>query len=191
MFKRLSIAAVLLASLSGIVPASAGKALVRRSVTFSADPCHVVCPWWVDTGSSVPGDPATFDPLTHPLPVLDSEIESGCTSPGPAGSYDDLTVRAPKSARWLIFEAWPSVDWDIFVCMAARGPGDRYVAHGANSAADIDPNDPPSDTELACSLGVGCAESATARIRGGARYILRAYNWSDPDDLPARYTFTR
>jgi hypothetical protein len=100
-------------------------------------------------------------------------------------------VRAPKKASWLIFEAWPSVDWDILICRAAPGPGDAYVAHGANSAADIDPDDPPSDTELACAIGVGCAETATARIRGGARYILRAYNWSDPEDLPARYTFER
>ena len=175
------------------------KTLKRKNVTFSADACHVTCPYWLDP-SSVP-DPAKIDPTADdPVPwllqaegLLITDDQMWCEDNGIA-SWDQIKVRAPKKAELLIFQAWPEVDWDIAVCRVARGGKLKFLAFSANS---IDPTDPvgyvnniATDPNTLCAVAsISCEEKVTVSVRGGKKYVLRAYNWADPSDLRARYTF--
>lgn len=193
MMKKLLLAAIGISLVLGMAPADAkrNKVLRARNVSFSAVACTVVCPWWTNT-AALPNenvDPAKYDPTAVAL----ADIDTGCTHPSPEASYDDVRVRAPKGAKWLTFKAWPEMDWDIFVCRPARGPGDRFVAYSANSIGpdEVDPTQGMNEEQILCFAGVGCDESVTVKVRAGRIYILRAFNWGDVNDLPARYIFTR
>lgn len=189
MLKKLMVIILMAALAFAILPA--GARVRARHVSFSAQPCTVTCPWFVNTGA-LPSDATKVDPATYdPLDVVLTDIKMGCTSPGPEGTYDDIRVRVPRGMNWLIFDAWPVVDWDIFVCSGKRGPGDRFHAYSANSMDPEGIDDEISRGEGICSAGVGCAERISMRVRPGRRYILRAYNWADAEDLRARYVFRR
>jgi hypothetical protein len=93
-----------------------------------------------------------------------------CTEPFPPGSYEDKILRAPKGAKLLRFQAYPVTDWDVAFCT----PGNKYISFAANTATD-------------CQFG--CVETANIKVKAGKRYLIRAYNWSDTDPLPAKYWF--
>lgn len=89
---------------------------------------------------------------------------TACSDPAPDGSYADKVVVAPRGANTLIFTASPVVDWDTFICFGRAMLGRSL-------------------------RGAGEQEVILANVRAGRRYILRAYNFSDVDDLPASYVF--
>ena len=184
MVKKAALAAVITALALSSLPANA--ALKKQNLTFSATPCGPACAYWVNPEYAP--DPTTADPTTaDPLDLVDVVIppeDAPCTNPSPEGSYDDVVVRAPLKASLLRFEAWPEVDWDIFICQKTK-KGMKHLATGANT---IDEESITSEEDL-CAIGIGCYERADAAVKGGKRYILRAYNWSDPSDLRARVTF--
>jgi len=183
--KRLALAAVL----ALVVPASADTSPeqldVWREVTFTAPiPCSVVCPYWVDTlnqdadgdgnediAFSACGNPGGADGSIGMTPELVRE-----------GSIfdDELVGSAPPGALVLIFHSTPAVDWDTFICST---DGEELAA-GANSLGE-------PCTFVAPPFPTGCPEWAVTGVEGGEQYVLRAYNWSDPLPLLARYCFSR
>ncbi len=185
MVKKFALAAVIGALALSTLPANA--ALKKKNLTFSANPCGPACAYWVNPAYAP--DPTTGDPTTaDPLDLIDVVIppeDAPCTNPSPEGSYDDVVVRAPLKASLMRFEAWPEVDWDIFICKKTR-KGVKHLATGANTLGDG-----ATTEEDLCAVGIGCYERADAPVKGGKRYILRAYNWSDPSDLRARVRFFR
>lgn len=197
--------AILLASIGALVLAltpAQSKTLERKDVTFSAEPCHITCPYWMDP-TSVP-DPAKFDPTTSdPAPwllgvegVVLTDDQMWCGDNGLA-NYDELKVRAPKKADMLVVRAWPEVDWDIAVCRVTPSGKLRFMAYSANSTFPEDPTDPigtfndivTAPNMLCQGASLSCPEKVGVAVKGGKRYVIRAYNWFDPADLPARYTF--
>lgn len=159
-----------------------------QAVTFRAPaPCSFVCPYWVNTlNHDVDGDGA-------------EEIAFGaCDNPGGTGGtigavpgafqrgtiYDDVVVGpAPEGTQLLIFESFPAVDWDTFICSTDG----RELAAGGNH---LDPTTCRSPLGPTDPIPTGCMETAITQALPGATYILRAYNWSDPLPLEARYCFS-
>jgi hypothetical protein len=201
MIKKATVA-VLIAGLGLTLMPAQAKALARKNITFTAEvPCHFVCAYW--TNPLFAPDPTTFDPTTddpeafadraadRALLTAHAGTPAGCTHPTPEGSYDDKVVKAPKKATWLVFEAWPEVDWDIFVCAAPKKgkTGSRYITSGANSAGAVGGSGDDLCSQTADTLG--CPEKIQISVKAGRKYVLRAYNWADPSPLRARYSFYR
>jgi hypothetical protein len=162
---------------AALMPAHA-KTLMSKQVTFAANPCAAICAYQVPFPTD-PNKVSTFDPKKFDATKYDPTVDptaQACTEPFPAGGYKDVVVRAPKGAHYLIFAGTPTVDWDLFVCAKPHtGNNGPMIAYSANS--DLQ----------ACQ--VGCAERAFARVVQYRYYVLRAYNYSDPDSLVATYRF--
>ena len=143
------------------VPGDA-RTIKSKRVTFEAPVmCTVICAYWLEGFNS---------------DIRESGVKfHECRWPFPAGAYDDVVVRAPAGADLIQFTASPAVDWDIFICKyPARGGKGKTLDTGANTATECQ---------------IACPESATAGVEPGKRYVLRAYNWSDPLPLKGRYRF--
>lgn len=162
---------------------------VWQPVTFTAPvPCSMVCPYWLDTANhDADGDGA-------------EEIAfSACGNPGGTGGsadaipgayqegtiYDDVTVGpGPDEATVLIFESFPAVDWDTFIC-SIEGVELAAGSNHLNPDTCTDPLGPYSP------IPTGCSEQAVINVRTeGSSYILRAYNWSDVMPLEGRFCFS-
>lgn len=156
--RKMAAGALALGVLAGSWQAHAGQTK-PKSVTFEAlVPCTVVCSYWLP-------DPPDRIPF-----VAGDGAPYACNSPFPEGSYDQITVTAPARATLLRIDAFPVVDWDVYVCTPSGG----LVAEGATAAVD-------------CPYG--CKESISALVKPGKKYVIRAYNWSDYEPLPAKYWF--
>lgn len=171
-------------TLFALQPAQA-KTIKKKTVTFAwVPPCATVCSYNINL-NALPSDPADA-PSADPLDLL-GETANGCTDPGPAGSYVDIIVTAPKGARALTLAAVPTVDWDTFICAKPKAgkTGSKLLAAGVNPAADAESAEP------GCILGIpACPEKAVAAVKPGIKYVLRAFNYSDPLDLVGTYTFS-
>ena len=194
--RKILILTAIVAAFASMVPAQAGTTY-RRTATFKGTPCAATCAYWVPKAPSapsapkVPADPTTADPVAFadkvldiPFGVIDStdSQSAACTAPSPAGSFADVVATAPKGTNYLVFSATPTVDWDLFICAKpTRGNNGKLLAVGANPVADA--NDPT----MTCAIG--CYEEVHIPVVAGRKYVLRAYNWSDPDNLTAKYTF--
>jgi hypothetical protein len=173
LMRKLLILVVALAAMAAVVPANAYTIKTGKKI-YSADPCAVACSYW---GFDIPADPTKIDPMTYdPETIIDGE-RFACTKPSPAGSWGDLVVTAPTGANLLKFYGTPEGDWDLFICSKPSvGNNGRLLASGANDASD--PN---------CIMG--CPESVRIPVKAGRKYVLRAYNWLDTENLTARYAF--
>lgn len=121
------------------------------------------------------------------------DLFKACENPFPEQSFVDVvTVPAPplpsgKKRVLLQLEAFPQVDWDTFICgMLSDGSHNGgQLAQGANTFAE------PCDNLLGPEnlAPIGCKEKAIAPVESGKQYVLRAYNWLDVADCPARYSW--
>jgi len=183
---------VLLASIATTLPSIADTPAeqlnIWREVTFTAPiPCTVVCPYWLDmTNTDVDGNGSEdiwFQACGNPSGTADALEDA--PKPIQRGTvYDDVLVGpAPEGAAVLIFDSTPAVDWDTFICSLDG----EELANGANILGEhcggpLGPQNP---------VPTGCRERAVTLAAQGVEYILRAYNWSDPLPLRARYCFSR
>ncbi|MFA5891278.1 MAG: hypothetical protein WDA27_10095 [Actinomycetota bacterium] len=124
---------------------------------------------------------------------IPENLYKACENPFPPGSYVDIVTKpAPKipdGKRKVILqlESFPQVDWDTFICgMLSDGSHNGgEMARGANAFAE--PCDNLQGPESL--LPVGCKEKAMSPVEPGKQYVLRAYNWMDVADCPARYSW--
>src|SRR5688572_6467037 len=122
--KKMILGMTLVALALSLQPASA-KTLTRRSVTFEAAvPCTTLCAYnvdwrFVDDEAVAETKGTQAGPVYKTAPVrgpFRSTSPQACSNPFPAGSYDDVVVTAPRYSRTLVFQIYPSVDWDSFIC---------------------------------------------------------------------------
>ena len=178
--KRTLVAAIVAAALSAF-PAHAGfKTVQTKAVRFKAvTPCFTACSYYVS-----PHDPATAATAIAFEEDFHKQQSYACTNPGPAGSWRDLVLTAPKGATHLKVEATPDVDWDLVLCGKPH--------HGNNGkllAWEKQERSPSLDEEDPCV--VGCKDTLLIKVKAGTKYVLRAYSWIDPNDLVARYWFMK
>jgi len=181
--RKTMMAALLALTLAPSAGARANDLGVWHEITFNAPiPCSMVCPYWLnqlnqDLDANGKED-IRFDPCASPDGTADS-LSDVPGLPFTKGTiYDDVVVGpAPEGVRVLEWEFVPAVDWDGFICVWL--PGD--VA-GEELRVDC-------ECVLEPWCPVACAERHVIEVFAGRRNILRAYNWSDPMPLTARYRF--
>lgn len=170
--RKFLLAATALSMLLAFTPSqAASKTITKKAITFrAATPCTAICAY--QTGP-LSDDVAATAGVGNPI----GGKFDACGAPFPAGSWADVVVTAPRLANTLVFRIFPAVDWDSFICTKPARGKSRQLATGANS---VDPT---------CLYG--CEEEVSIRVRPGTKYILRAFNFSDPYVLPADYRFLR
>ncbi|MFA5891277.1 MAG: hypothetical protein WDA27_10090 [Actinomycetota bacterium] len=142
--------------------------------------------------------PVTFDGATPCGPACaywPATTEAGfkaCENPFPPGSYVDiLTDRAPAPPAGkkviLILETFPQIDWDTFICgvLSNGSHNGGELARGVN----LIPGNCDNLLGPESPVPLGCEERAMTPATPGARYVLRAYNWSDVAPCPGRYSW--
>jgi hypothetical protein len=146
-------------TLSGLIPASSPRKLQSITHTFTSTvPCANL--------SGLAG--ACSYLVLDPLDLTTSDYKLGCTAPGPAGSYSDLVVTAPKGANQIYITETPRTSWDLFLCAKpARGNNGAYINK--------------SWTDPHCqALGlVGCKNTLSAPVVPGRKYVVRNFNSYD------------
>lgn len=190
--RKFMLAALAVVAAASIVPASA-KTISSKTLTFKAQvPCAAVCTYWLPHQES----PGTFAVLpwvagtTNPvdgsaLPVIERDEDKAyakqssyaCTQPSPEGSYDDYVVTAPRGSYRMKITYTPTVDWDVYICNKPKS---------GNNGSLVASETVPYLEECPAS----CESYVAATVKPGRRYVIRAYNWSDPSDLIARLKFT-
>jgi len=161
---------------------------IWREVTFTAPiPCSVVCPYWLDVANTdVDGngeEDIAFDACRNPGGMGDRLGGTPVVLHEQGSTYDDVVVGPrPEDATVVIFDSYPWLEWDTLIC----SEDGQELAYGSDLRGRNDCGGPlyPS------SVPVACSEHAVTTARAGALYILRAYNWSDPFPLRARYRFS-
>lgn len=172
------------------IPAQADHAVNRwHPLTFTAGvPCAFACPYWLDDANTdIDGN------------GQEDIFFATCANPGgtndilgdaPGLPYEDGTVfqdfvthRAPSTAQVLIFEIFPNVDFDSFICSQN---GEQELAVGANELGQncdniIGPQNP---------VPVACTERASITVASNQRYRLRVYNWSDAVTVAGQYCYS-
>ncbi|MFA5891279.1 MAG: hypothetical protein WDA27_10100 [Actinomycetota bacterium] len=124
---------------------------------------------------------------------IPEDLYKACENPFPPGSYVDVVTKpapkVPDGKRKVLLklEAFPQVDWDTFICgMLSDGSHNGgELDQGANDVAETCDNLQGPESPIP----VGCEEEAMAPVETGKQYVLRAYNYSDPFDCPAKYTW--
>jgi len=183
---------ILALTLAVVSPASADTPAeqlnIWREVTFTAPiPCSVVCPYWLDVANTdVDGngeEDIAFGVCANPRGAADTLGESGGLPYEEGTIYDDeLIGPPPEGSTVLLFEIWPTIDWDAFICSTSDNEltiGEHILVENCDSI--VGPNNP---------VPIGCRERISASAVPGREYILRAYNWSDPLPLEGRYCFS-
>jgi len=175
---------------AAVVPVNAyptGEQLnVWRETTFTAPiPCSVVCPYWLnDLNTDADADGAedvSFNSCDNPG-GMGGSLGAAPGAHQPGVSYADHPAEpAPAGARLLIFEASPTLDWDLFIC--SEDDDDEVIICSCVPDCEVAgiPNPP---------VPLGCSETVVRGVHEGGSYVLRAYNWSDPLPLQARYCFS-
>lgn len=171
--KRVLMLAIAVAAILPAIPAHSAV-LTQGTHAFpvaKAIPCHVTCSYWVPHTS----DPDAFVQSYNVLEDGDDrQTAFACTEPSPAGSFLDVSLTVPATADFLKIEATPTVDWDMVLCL----PGNK----GMIAFEDV-----PSLEECPA----GCLTQIQVVLKPGqySKLVLRAYNWSDPADLTAKWAF--
>jgi hypothetical protein len=172
-YRRALAAFALVASVAGGA-ATPARADTTHQITFrGAVPCAALCSYWPV------GERAGFTPCEYPFPA--GSFIDIVTEPAPA-------IPAGKTHAVLQMKIYPTLDWDSWICAVGTGVGNgtqRQLAQGAHDLGS------PCDNILGSNnpVATGCQEKATTPATPGTRYVLRAYNWSDPGDCPGEYTW--
>lgn len=186
---RLRVIAILAGVLSVGTPARADDLGTWHDISFDAPvPCSVACPYWLNSlnhDSDANGkEDVYFEACANPDGTADA-LEGVPGMPFTRGTvYDDVVVGpAPEGTRLLEWELYPTVDWDGFTCEWLPGDvaGNPLEGFWCQLGCTFD-----------CTIetvGIGCIERIAVEAARGTKYILRAYNWSDPMPLTARYRF--
>lgn len=129
------------------------KEVGKKKLTWSAGAfCAPLCPYNEPAVTALGTRGCDKEPLTTP------------------GSWSDLRVKVPakvagKVPLHMVVVATPTVDWDLFACAVEKR---RYREAGTSG-------------EGACTPATNCAERMQFPVKPGQTYVLRAYNWSDPN----------
>lgn len=135
-----------------------------------SEPCHVRCPYWNQERTN------------------EQKYEDAC-APTPAsneGSWDDHRIDVPATINGKVpyalgFTMDPKVDHDVWFCRVEPDANGKYlVTYSAN------PTTKPCDHGVPL---VGCSETFQASVEPGKSYIIRVYNWSDPEPVDGSYWF--
>ncbi|MFA5891761.1 MAG: hypothetical protein WDA27_12545 [Actinomycetota bacterium] len=180
--KRILLAALAVAAVLPVVPARATTTPVLRGThTFpvaEALPCAGVCSYLVPHTSDPEAFVASWNLLEDD--PQDRQTTFACTEPSPAGSFLDVTLNVPSKANFLKIEATPTIDWDIVLCL----PGNKGMVAF-------------EDVPYLEDCPAGCLTVIQLRIRPAtgkkpaqySKLVLRAYNFSDVQDLTATWGF--
>lgn len=172
---RIGFVVLALAALAPAIASAEERETGKKRVTFFAPtPCAAACPYWQD-----PTDADKQNALAC--------AKSPRTVPG---SWADKRVRVPAKVAGhkpfaLIFRISPRFDYDSFICQILN-PGkanERWVFSetGANAAGDT----------CATLVAFGCEEEPVVVVKPGQVFVLRVYNFSDPNpSIIGEYAWT-
>lgn len=115
-----------------------------------------------------------------------------CENPFPEGSYLDVVTQPapnPPAGKKIIldFTSFSDVDWDTWICtlLSNGSHNGGELGQGANVLGQLCDNFLGPEN----AVPIGCTEHAIAPAEAGHRYVLRAYNYFDIDNLRAIYSW--
>ena len=190
-----SVLVILACALGVTAPASGGDLNAWVPLEWrTVAPCAAACPYWLDTTNiDVDNDgqeDVHFDTCGNP-DGTDGSLSDVPGLPYEEGIvYDDIMV-GPRAdgAIVLVVEIYPTVDWDLFIC-SEEGRLVDPCASGAEECARVFPENCDNAIGPQNPLPVGCRERSVIQIAADRRYVLRAYNFSDPFPLEGRYCWS-
>ena len=164
-----------------------------RSIAFeTTTSCMVACLYWLDTLNADVDRDGEEDVRFHTCGSPDGT--DGSLSDVPGLPYDEGVVfdqivvgPRPSGSSVLIAEIYPTVDWDLFVC--SENGHDLGWCGGTEECTNVWPQQCQNVFGPNSLVPLGCQERVVISVASESRYILRAYNWSDPLPAQGRYCF--